>query len=819
MSNGSAYHFSIGALLTLSAACVQASAPDFEIVSDGTPKASVVLAGDRQIDADVAFFTNAVFRSTGASLPVVAQGLNAKGSRIVFNVEQRGMFTEDDWAISFPNDETLAICGTAQSCRWALNWLLEDRLGIVFCLPGLHGTHYPHRTAFTMPRKPASGTASLKVERTLCGEDAAWMRSLGGKEQLPGRQFYNHNMHNIFPPAKYAEDPWRERIMPLLKGRRSKPAHKNMFWQPCFSAADCVPESVKNIRSYLDAHPGERAYSLTMNDCGGYCECDGCKALNGGTLDAPCRFGSGKTKCRSTVYFNWANAVAREIAKSHPLVVLGILAYGETIDPPPFRLEPNLLVFLCASIYQNGDRRISEKRLGLMRAWSEKVSAFGVWDYPYGPASFIAPRIYTKRIGDFFALKNGTCPALNAYFGEGAATFVGEGPKRYLYMKGMFDTNLDVAATLDAWYRACVGEEASSRLRAYYELWEGFWCGEAVKATKWYKTIDNTYMGFREKSYIEAVTPELIDRADALAEEAHAAAIRSGDAEQKIRAERLYAFHRFYSERMRACGVGPEERAVTSEDAAERFFRAFPSMARHIGEAGRLVERIRELDEPEGLPRYALSFASFRRNASMYETFEEKMNDAAGYARTPAVAGALRDARDAQGVPGLYRELLTALSGKRGLPLLVAEDANPETASAAWIRDSVYGVTVARKEPDGKGRGRTVLVATSKDGSWPAVARVVRDNQSKASHYFRFAARVKNVSSAKLRVRMCRDALGMLPVSCTFEVEPGETRTMAVVGQTAYKGGYDRFFLIFNGLPKGESVEIEGLSLDDAGRP
>jgi len=791
---------------------------DFALVEAGAPKASVVLTGDRQVDADIAFFTNAVFRSTGVLLPVVASGQAVNGNRLVFKIETRGLFDEDDWSLAFPADDTLGIHGSAQSCRWALNRLLEDRLGVVFCLNGVNGTYYPPQTTFAVPRRALSGTASLKIERSLYVEDAAWMRALGGKEQLPGRQFYNHNMHNILPPEKYGEDPWREKLMPLLRGKRSRPTHKDMFWQPCFSAAECVPESVENIRAYLDAHPGEKAYSLTMNDCGGYCECDGCKAMNGGTLDKISQFGDGKSKSRSLVYFTWANAVAREIAKSHPRVVLGLLAYGATIDPPPFRLEPNLLVFLCGSIYQNGEPRVGEKRIGVMRVWSEKVESYGVWDYPYGPTCFVAPRVYNRRIADFFALKNGPCPSLNGYFGEGAAMFVGEGPKRYLYLKAMFDTKLDVAKTLDTWYRACVGEAAAPLLKAYYELWEDFWCGAAVRETDWYKGVDKTYMDFRNKGYLQALDEQTLVRADALAEKAHALAMRHGDAGQKARAERLYAFHRFYSARIRVCGIGSEAGDVPVKSATEavRFFQRLPLLLESVSEAARQVERIRVLDEAEQMPKYKGAFPSFARNAAMNESVESKLNDAAGFAKCPEVAEAMKAVRENATLPEAYRVLLAVLAGKRGLPPLVETDvSDPAGARQSWVKDSVYGVAVTEKGPNDK--GRAVLVATSKDGTWPAMARIVKGN-AKTSHYFRFAARVRNTASVKLHVRMCRDALDMLPVTNIFEVEPGATRTMAVVGKMGYKGGCDRFFLIFNGLSKGESVEVDGLSLDDVGR-
>ena len=49
-------------------------AEGFVLVDDGRPVCTIELTGDRQVDADIAFFTNGIVRMSGAELVVVQSG-------------------------------------------------------------------------------------------------------------------------------------------------------------------------------------------------------------------------------------------------------------------------------------------------------------------------------------------------------------------------------------------------------------------------------------------------------------------------------------------------------------------------------------------------------------------------------------------------------------------------------------------------------------------------------------------------------------------------------------------------------------------------
>ncbi len=126
---------------------------------------------------------------------------------------------------------------------------------------------------------------------------------------------------------------------PQIDGQRVKRG------QLCFLAYEMIPEYVKNLRAELDAKKGSDGVNISTVDGYGLCECPKCivpfKAENGKNvaLDDPA--------FRAAQYYTFLNKVAREIAESHPQVNLLTYAYTFTVNPPPFKLEPNIRVMYC----------------------------------------------------------------------------------------------------------------------------------------------------------------------------------------------------------------------------------------------------------------------------------------------------------------------------------------------------------------------------------------------------------------------------------------------------------------------------------------
>ncbi len=138
----------------------------------------------------------------------------------------------------------------------------------------------------------------------------AW--GLGGKSIACG-----HALGGLIPRDKYEKD------------------HPEYFGseQPCLTNPDVIKIAVDTFRKELDADKSKRvmSFSLTPNDTGGFCECANCQAA--GNLGAR--------------MLRFANAIARELAKTHPKrYILCYLSYWYTHEAPSpmVKAEPGVCI-------------------------------------------------------------------------------------------------------------------------------------------------------------------------------------------------------------------------------------------------------------------------------------------------------------------------------------------------------------------------------------------------------------------------------------------------------------------------------------------
>ena len=677
--------------VAIGAFCIcTAHARGFQIAENGRPVVEIVQTGNAQVDADIAFFTNAVRRCTGASIPVVCRRSGGKDA-IVFKLSSASPFEMDRHSIGFPDHATMMISGTTDSCRWALNRILEKDFGVVFCFPGPYGTHFPQRRSVSVERMPFSGTASLAVERHLEHADPYWERCLGGRELGKPGQFYGHSMNRFLPPEKYRGTPLAGKIFPEKNGkRRDIPPTQKVGWQPCFSSMEAAEEAAKNICEWLDNNPWARCCSISVNDLGGYCECKACEKMNGG-------FGK---KCRiythfdnfSDVYYTWANRVAERVARRHPNVVIGLLAYCNTTDPPSFPLHENLMPFLCTDSHQLMDDRIVKTRYEHFAAWGEKCRHIGNWGYDYGAPSYALPRLYIKPQGLFFDMKKSVCKSLDGYFGE-CMNLIGEGPKHYILYRRMFKADCDAAAELDRWYDACCGKAAAPYLKEYFRLWEDFWTGQHIrKNNSWYSGIKSTYFPFRNPAqYLVRWNPADMVKASDLMAKAVAAANANGDADQRRRASLMAEFHEYYVTKTKACG-GDFPR-IPNADTAVRFLKALPEIcatARRHEEIAQSIIRSKDYEKAyreRGEWNWQIKGFLKKAGSMANSAILSKLNAAVRHApASESVMDAVKKVVEDKRVIPEFRERLSTLVRVQSLPNL-ANGVEPEKTTNSFLWD------------------------------------------------------------------------------------------------------------------------------------
>lgn len=808
----------------------------FALVRNGRAAAEIVRTGNWRVDRDIDFFTNAVFRATGALLPVVdkpAGGLNA----VNFTLHKASVIKEDNWAVTFPSTNLMEIHGTEMSCRWEMNRILEVYCGYVACCPGPHGTHYGNARDISLERVRHTGSASFCLERYQWREDAGWERACGGKrleldseQSAFGAGFHHHALWKILPVEKYGKDPWREKVMPMIDGKRQVPKHSNMCWQPCFSSSVVDDEIVKNVSAWIEKHPDTRVVSLGQSDGEGYCRCPDCVKLNGGTgrksVFLP-RFENW-----SNAYFAFVNRIARRLHEKFPHLVFGCNSYVGTTDPPDFRLEPYILAHVTEDIYQSRDPERDAKKDALLRAWNEKSSMLGVYDYAYGMIRYAPPRLYTALAAKSFQRKR-RYPALNQFFAE-SSSFDGEGPKRWISYRFLFDVNRDYETEMNRWCRACCGAEAAPHLREYYRAWEDFWMGEAVTKTPWYRTVNDEYCDFWNPNWVFALDDGTMARARAALEKMLAAAVRSGDAEQRVRAERLRLYHEYYEARIYCSG---RETATTGGRVTtpEQTVAFVDSLAGAMGKAYRtLRERtdaicaLRYAEPPEetgsdtparAASRWQGMVESFR--VASYDNYFLSLRGMGGvctFRDDPSVRSAIGRAASAPTTAEPFRSLFAKMYEDVPRPdVVVASGDTREQDLAKWAAVGHNATVVAN--------GESGFAMQAKKTGWTGLVRPYQG--LKPDHWYVARAVLRHdgksapiTASVILRVHGGNWQAGP---TCTVSLKDGGSATAASYAflyRTRERNGRQDvadFYIDASGLKTGESLFVDRVELLDLG--
>jgi hypothetical protein len=267
-----------------------------------------------------------------------------RASNVGFSTEELG---EEDFHIVV-RDGNIAIAGSAQTptrgTLYGVYTFLEDYVGVRF-LTADHtyvppvGTwrvvgpvdrfyHPPLRFRWSYygetNRNPAFATR-LRVNTV--AKDAKF----GGKT---GLNLISHSFYHYVPAQKYGKE--HPEYFALVDGER-KLEMGGGGPELCLTNPDVLRIVTKTILNALKQHPGMQNISVSQNDNDKYCRCPQCAAIDE-------REG---TPMGSLLTF--VNAVADEVGKEYPDVLIGTLSYWYTRKPPKtIKPRPNVQIQLCS---------------------------------------------------------------------------------------------------------------------------------------------------------------------------------------------------------------------------------------------------------------------------------------------------------------------------------------------------------------------------------------------------------------------------------------------------------------------------------------
>lgn len=457
--------------------CVSAFATPLTLAREGKPTATIVIPdkADAKIRAAALDLQHYVKAICGVELPLATDGKRVQGTGIYVGVCEPT--SEGDLPDRTLNPETYAIrvrdgnlylTGRQPSpVSFAVSSFLEDNLGVRWFAPGSLWEYVPQG-------KPGELVVEVKDLVSVPGTSPRVWSGHGWTEEwrtwdqrnkavlseiVPRRQFQN-NLHRVFPPAKYATT--HPEYYPLINGKRWIPAPDDRYWRPCESNPDVLRLTVEYARKWFDDNPTIDSFSLGMDDVSHLCSCPNCRAMDP-------RPDSYEKKEFSDRHYKFVNAVAREVAKTHPDRYIGTLIYAIARKPPETvdRLEDNVFGFItqtCGMWYLDGRQAEDE---AVTREWARRCKHLSRYDYiGFGT---MTPRVFPHMLDR--AIKFDKSLGFEGMYTEVYDFLPNTAPMIWALAKLEWDHTLNLDDLLQEFYTKMYGS-AAPLMKQYFDLLE-----------------------------------------------------------------------------------------------------------------------------------------------------------------------------------------------------------------------------------------------------------------------------------------------------------------------------------------------------------
>ena len=204
-------------------------------------------------------------------------------------------------------------------------------------------------------------------------------KEFGGPNGLIGWVHTFYQINGLLPVDEYFDE--HPEWYSLINGERKKERS-----QLCLTNEEMRREMVRVVKERIRANPGATMISISQNDWHGYCECEKCKALDEHE----------ETHAGTLIHF--VNAVAEEVEKEFPDVLVETLAYQYTRKPPKHvRPRQNVVIRLCSiecSFVETFPKGTDEANVAFRRdleAWTRTGARLYIWDYVTNFRAYLVP--------------------------------------------------------------------------------------------------------------------------------------------------------------------------------------------------------------------------------------------------------------------------------------------------------------------------------------------------------------------------------------------------------------------------------------------
>ncbi len=521
---------------------------DFVVVAGGKAQATIVVGSRASEDELFAALElqDYIRKSSGVLVPVKTDDQVAAGNIIAVgrnkvNTDAK-LGLEGLAAEAFRIKTTGSVLSLAGSddagTGFAVYEFLEKYLGVRWLWPGELGEVVPeHKTivvgriddtqqpdykwrnrgpggalwgASTGPTEMHARELLLGVTREHQKEVELWEK----RNKWGGMKIYGgHCLGEVFPPEKYGKT--HPEYYALVKGKREVPGPDYDYkhgGQICTSNPEVIKVAVDWARDFFDKHPDYDGVHMTLNDGGGFCECDNCLALDIGTSGEKEGIDAEEMKTRprrrrviTDRVYTFLNQIAEGVQKTHPGKYVVSMAYSRYITPPErVKLNPYVIPQYCLwSAYGHANLEEKAKHEEIAAGWAKAANKKGIYEYyingswpglhrlaPYHFAESIK-RLYSRGI-DLYQLQSGDEFGVN-------------GLNYYVAGRLLWDTSLDEQKILDDFYNKGFGK-AGPAIKRFHKRLIDTWDRESAK-----DKLVSCY-SLKQSRLLDYLTPELFEQ-------------------------------------------------------------------------------------------------------------------------------------------------------------------------------------------------------------------------------------------------------------------------------------------------------------------
>lgn len=442
-------------MLILFVMTVPADAADIQLVVDGKSEYTIIVSSEASPSEKHAAeeLRHFLLEISGAEIPIAEEGDKSLSRLIVVG---QGKVTE--WLkvpIDFDDlgEEGFAIKTIGPHLVIAGGRLRGTMYGVYTFLEEVLGCRWYTSKASYIPRRPTITLQTLDIVQKPDFEyrepfyTDAWDPDWAARnktnsnhsrldEKRGGKVEYGkfvHTFNELVPLDRFWAD--HPEYYSLIDGKRTRERT-----QLCMSNPEVLRIATRTVLRWIERMPTAKIFSVSQNDWYRNCQCDACKAIDE------------EEGSPSGLMLRFVNAVAEEVEKSHPNVLIDTLAYQWTEKPPKItKPRHNVRVRLCpifaCEMHEYEKCPNNAGFVSNLQEWNKVTDNLYIWHYNTDFAAYLLPfpdldQLVTtiplyKRTGVKGLFMQGTYNA-----GSGPAGFMDE-LKAYLIAKLLWNTDAD----------------------------------------------------------------------------------------------------------------------------------------------------------------------------------------------------------------------------------------------------------------------------------------------------------------------------------------------------------------------------------------